>query len=165
MPSTPGTPGSSFGPSASAPTTIAGSAESASAVQFRKKPHGHSLFQAREVVHLAQTNVPEAPKNQLAMRDERFKLIYFPEDERFELYDLQQDPGETTNVFAARASERKEWPERLHRLYLGGGALEGGSSDEVHEEMLRALGYGGGGNDEGEEDGPAGEDDQDDQGD
>jgi arylsulfatase A-like enzyme len=116
---------------------------------------GHSLFQAREVVHVAQTNVPEAPKNQLAMRDERFKLIYFPEDERFELYDLQQDPGETTDVFAARASERKTWPERLHRLYLGGGTLEGGSSDDVRDgDMLRALGYGGGGDeaDEGETD-------------
>jgi arylsulfatase A-like enzyme len=122
---------------------------------------GTSLFVPHETVHIAETHRPEAKRTQLALRDERFKMVFFPADaelkppeERFELYDLVADPLELTDVFAARARERPEWPERLRLLHhqsTGGGPADGAEESEeerrAREEMLRALGYIGGDDD------------------
>ena len=120
---------------------------------------GASLFNPRTAaVHIAQTHRPEAQRTQIALRDERFKMVYFPADaeakppqeERFELYDLAADPGERRNVFLELARERPDWPQRLDQIYrqsqLGLGTAGGDETDEerrAREEMLQALGYGG----------------------
>jgi arylsulfatase A-like enzyme len=120
---------------------------------------GASLFASRPAaVHIAQTHRPEAQRTQIALRDERFKMVYFPADaetkppqaERFELYDLVADSAESRNVFLELASERPDWPERLNEIYLLSqldlGTGGGGETDEerrAREEMLQALGYGG----------------------
>jgi arylsulfatase A-like enzyme len=123
---------------------------------------GTSLFEPHESVHIAQTHRPEARRTQLALRDERFKMVYFPADpeikprqgERFELYDLAADPGERRDVFAQRGGERPEWPARLRHIYeLSSMTEEPGATEEseeerrAREEMLQALGYGGGSGD------------------
>jgi len=120
---------------------------------------GASLFAPRPSVHIAQTHRPEARHSQIALRDERFKMVFFPADpdasppqaQRFELYDIVADPGEREDVFARLAKERPDWPQRLDRIYRQSqlGAFKG-SADETEEErrareeMLQALGYGGG---------------------
>ncbi len=111
---------------------------------------GTSLFTPHEVVHVAQTSRPEAQKNQLAFRDEHFKMVYFPDEERFELYDVVEDQGELHDVFAQRKNERAAWPEQLRGLYRNqapptAGDGENDAQDTAErDKMLRALGYGGG---------------------
>jgi arylsulfatase len=109
---------------------------------------GTSLFTPRETIHVAQTSRPEANQNQLAFRDERFKMVYFPDEERFELYDLAEDPGERKDVFATRAAEREAWPGRMRELYRGG-RPPAETLDEAaraaRDDQLKALGYGGDG--------------------
>lgn len=119
---------------------------------------GSSLLGPHQTVHIAQTHRPEASRTQIALRDERFKMVYFPADpearppvkEHFELHDLVADPDERTNVFLERAGERPDWPQRLSQIHqqsqLGLHADESEQSDEerrAREEMLQALGYGG----------------------
>jgi arylsulfatase A-like enzyme len=103
---------------------------------------GISLFEPHESVHIAETHRPEAKRTQLALRDREFKMIYFPEEERFELYDLTADPGELVDVFATRQSRRPDWSQTLRALHAGrrvGAATD--ADREAHEAMLRALGY------------------------
>lgn len=106
---------------------------------------GLSLFTPHEAVHVAQTSRPEAQRNQLAFRDEHFKMVYFPDEERFELYDVLEDPEERRDVFAKQKSERAAWPEQLRGLYRTQElpADDGTASGEERDRMLRALGYGG----------------------
>lgn len=108
---------------------------------------GKSLLEANEAVHIAETHKPEAKKNQIALRDGEFKLIYYADEERFEMYDLVADPLEKTDVYATHASRRKDWPEKLAALYaesqVPASASEAGQG-EVDPALLKALGYGGG---------------------
>lgn len=113
---------------------------------------GVSLFEPHQSMHVAQTMRPEAKADQVALRDAHYKMIFFPgEDEsrpdRFELYDLEQDPGEVKNVFQSQGDVRPEWPARLRKLYQqsGGEYEEGNSLDdrEAQQSSLDALGYGG----------------------
>jgi len=111
---------------------------------------GLSILEPHTRVCVAQTHQPEADKNQVAMRDERYKLIYFPDaeaSEQFVLYDLVNDPGELENVFAQSGKERPDWPDRLRLLYShSNGEYEGAGSAEdleAQNELLRALGYAG----------------------
>jgi hypothetical protein len=107
---------------------------------------GASLFTPHETVHVAQTSKPEAKRNQLAFRDERYKMVYFPDEQRFELYDVREDPGELHDVFAERQGERAAWPARLRDAYERSQrifASEGETDQAERDAMLRALGYGG----------------------
>ena len=108
---------------------------------------GTSLLESNEAVHIAQTHKPEAKKNQIALRDGEFKMIYFADEDRFEMFDLGADPGELTDVFATHSSRRKDWPEKLVKLYeqsqVPAGATDAGHG-EVDPALLKALGYGGG---------------------
>ncbi len=70
-----------------------------------------------------------------------FKLIVYAEG-RSELYDLEQDPGETRNL----AEERPELLEELEALLPEWGTPTDtgpGSGGGAHLEALRKLGYGG----------------------
>lgn len=118
---------------------------------------GTSLFEPHTSVHIAETHRPEARRTQVALRDEHFKMVFFPADpgttppqpERFELYDLLADPNELANVFAKRSGERPDWPERLRLLHEhSAGGFDGGTDESeeerrAREDMLKALGYGG----------------------
>ena len=87
-------------------------------------------------------------------QDERWKLIYHPEvarrrrprAERWELYDLENDPAETRNLYAAGDRESR----RLQRVlsdWMKGNAWLRRSSVTVEEQSdetlraLKALGY------------------------
>ncbi len=106
---------------------------------------GKSLLEPHDSVHLAETHKPEAKKDQFALRDLRYKMIYLVEEERFLMYDLERDPAELEDVFATSGAERPDWPEHLRSL---GRARQSGAPSEVDEATrreLEALGYGGGG--------------------
>jgi hypothetical protein len=73
-------------------------------------------------------------------------MVYFADEERFVLYDLEQDPSESQDVFAQRAAERPDWPARLRWIYAQSQAQYETAPDDDPERaaMLRALGYAGG---------------------
>jgi len=106
---------------------------------------GTSLLRPHEAVLVTETHVPEAPEDQIALRDERFKLTYYPDGDRFVLHDLERDPGERTDVFAERGAERPEWPAHLRALAEAGRARRDGAGevDAATADELRALGYAG----------------------
>lgn len=73
------------------------------------------------------------------LRDERWKLIDAP---RPELYDLQADPGETRNLFAAQSRTAGAMRAALRRLAgESEGAMAAGGLDREAMEKLAALGY------------------------
>ncbi|HXY40357.1 MAG TPA: sulfatase-like hydrolase/transferase, partial [Vicinamibacteria bacterium] len=74
-----------------------------------------------------------------AIRDARFKLIDAP---RPELYDLERDPGEQANLYAAGKPTAAALRRALDRLTAGGqGAMEVGRLDRETAEKLASLGY------------------------
>jgi arylsulfatase A-like enzyme len=105
---------------------------------------GRSLFDGGSQVLIAQTHKPEATRNLVCLRDERFKMIYDVDLDEFELYDLEQDPGELVDVFDTRAGERAEWPDQLRwigeRAKLDH-ALDIEDLDPETLERLKGLGY------------------------
>lgn len=107
---------------------------------------GQSLLGAHEALLISETHTPEADRTLLALRDERFKLLYFPDERRFEMYDLERDPGELTDVYAERGGERPDWPARLEGLARAGAEQKQGraGADAALQADLEALGYGGG---------------------
>ena len=74
-----------------------------------------------------------------SLRDARFKLIDAP---RPELYDLERDPGELTNLYADDVPAARALRAALDRLTAGGeGVMEVGRLDRETAERLAALGY------------------------
>ena len=105
---------------------------------------GASLLERADRVHLAETHKPEARKDKLCLRDDRYKMIYVVDDDRFLMYDLQTDRGEERDVFVSMHGERPEWPEQL-RVFARAAAtrvLIQGELDEETRRSLEALGYG-----------------------
>jgi arylsulfatase A-like enzyme/Tfp pilus assembly protein PilF len=81
-----------------------------------------------------------------SLRSTRFKFIQAP---RPELYDLSQDPGEETNIFAASSDLGKRFARELQTLQEGMSAKEADQKgprklDNDAREKLMALGYIGG---------------------
>jgi len=101
---------------------------------------GTSLLAKRERVLAAETHAPQAPRTLFALRDAQFKLIYEPEAERFELYDLASDPDELMDVFATRGEQRAEWVEAL-RAKAAGFERRDKELEPETTRMLKALGY------------------------
>ncbi len=82
------------------------------------------------------------------MHDGRFKLIYYPAGHRFQLFDLQDDPHELTDLSASRdhAAKREELTARLiGELYgsdldwLKDGELVGRPEPEYQPQPNRGL--------------------------
>lgn len=79
----------------------------------------------------------------------RYKVIHDKVSGRVELYDLEQDPGETEDLFAAQPLLAQQALQRLFlqeqaNLALNAGAESGGQAPEMDPELvesLRALGY------------------------
>jgi arylsulfatase A-like enzyme len=105
---------------------------------------GHSvLTSGPQMPLLAETHPPMAPRELFALRDERFKLVFHPQADRFEMYDLASDPRELTDVFAERGPELAEWQRELRRIAQR--AAELGTTAPVLDaeaaRRLKALGY------------------------
>ena len=74
---------------------------------------GQSLLVDEERILFAETHQPEAPRELVCMRDERYKLIYDASANSFEMYDLSQDPSELDDVFRTQGHLRKDWQLEL----------------------------------------------------
>lgn len=97
---------------------------------------------------LAETHAPAAPRTLFCLRDARHKLVFAPaahdgSPERFELYDLTEDPGELRDLFAERGAEFAAWQAELRRA-AELSAQRGTATPTVNERAaarLKALGY------------------------
>lgn len=100
---------------------------------------GVSLFQQSDRSLIAETHPPEAPRTLMALRDAKYKLIFDPAADSFELFRLGPDPLEQNNVFSHQGHLRTTWELVLRRL-----AAEIEPSEERDQELqsrLTALGY------------------------
>lgn len=73
-----------------------------------------------------------------ALTDDRFRLIRAPRDE---LYDLQSDPGERTNVATARPQARQAMRAALDRILASARIDKPSAVSDEQREQFRALGY------------------------
>jgi arylsulfatase A-like enzyme len=99
-----------------------------------------------ERVHIAETHRPEAWRHIVCITDRDYKLVHEIERDIYELYDLRNDPMETTNIHATRANERAQWLPLIRELSERGKAL-GDAIGELDPELrarLEAMGYVGG---------------------
>ena len=83
-----------------------------------------------------------------AMRTTRWKYIRAPKPE---LYDLAQDPAETTNVIASHAAEAQELEAQLKAVSGGAEKVAAAPMDSHTMQQLRSLGYLGGSTPQGAE--------------
>ena len=104
---------------------------------------GTSILDDTEKVLVAQTHKPEARHDRVALRDERFKMIYTADDDSFRMYDVQADPGELNDLYATHADERPGWPAQLRSLAEQSKSSVRGELDEETRQSLEALGYAG----------------------
>jgi arylsulfatase A-like enzyme len=104
---------------------------------------GASLLSSESSLLVAETHRPEAARDQLCLRDDSFKMIYFPAEGRFEMFDLRADPSEVRDVFAARRPAREQWVGRLMALAERAQAVRDGAPpvDPEVARDLKALGY------------------------
>jgi arylsulfatase A-like enzyme len=85
------------------------------------------------------------------VQDERWKLIYHPPHGKaypgphFELYDLQNDPGETVNLVAEETDQARRLQADLDRWMEESAEMapseEGADQNERMRKILKALGY------------------------
>ncbi len=92
---------------------------------------------------LAETYRPLAPKTQFALRDPRFKLMYFPADHVYRLFDVLQDPGELADVFQSKAGDFIVWQQELARTAAASAAAKTAEPvlDPKAARRLQGLGY------------------------
>lgn len=102
---------------------------------------GTSLLEAKPRVVIAETHKPEANRDSYAARDDQYKLIWYPEAKRFEMFDIQADPLEQRNVFGSKGGEREDWQELLKtraQQWEQFGTIEVDASETAR---LEAMGY------------------------
>lgn len=93
-----------------------------------------------------ETHRPEAEKTLFGLRSRHHAVILDPAENRWELYDLRQDPDQQINLFDAADPEHARWADRLRDRWrrearpLAGGRNAPGP-EESTREMLRSLGY------------------------
>jgi len=100
---------------------------------------GRAIENAQPRILLAEAHPPEAPQTILAMRDAKYKLLYFAGDDRFELYFLPTDPLELDNVFAHQGHLRTQW--QLDLQDLAGKRHDAQELDGEIASRIKALGY------------------------
>jgi len=100
---------------------------------------GQSLLQAHFVQREVQseTHVPEASRDLYCLRDASLKLIFRPDDGRFQLFDVTGDTAELHDVFASRGHEREAWQQQLRAM---ASSWEGATLKE-RSPNIEALGY------------------------
>lgn len=99
------------------------------------------LVEQAERVLFAQTQRADGTGELFCARDEQFKLIYSPLEERFELYDVVKDPLELGDVYATRGKERWEWTDALRALAARTRRDGERQIDPEARARLDALGY------------------------
>ena len=77
---------------------------------------GTSLLRSEPRILMAETRSGDPERLLYALRDDRYKLVYFASENRFEMYDLAQDPTELDDVFRTQGHLRAEWQQRLKTL-------------------------------------------------
>lgn len=77
---------------------------------------GFSILEQGERLLIAETRPPEAPSMRVAIRDDRYKMIYDARDRRYEMFDLRVDTLELENVFMLQGHLRMPWQTQLRQL-------------------------------------------------
>jgi arylsulfatase A-like enzyme len=116
---------------------------------IRPFPHSRGRDIARpdtgaKPVIFEETYRPEAFQDRFGLISPPWHLILTPRREKYELYNLEEDPGEKSNLFDGR-----DWPSELlplrQRLEEFARDILGNKQeiqiDDQTKEMLRALGY------------------------
>jgi membrane-anchored protein YejM (alkaline phosphatase superfamily) len=80
------------------------------------RSEGLSLLHAGERQILAEVHPPQAASTVLALRDERYKLVYEAGEGRFSMYDVKSDTLEMDDVYALQGHFRPKWQARLRDL-------------------------------------------------
>jgi arylsulfatase A-like enzyme len=114
-----------------------------------KKPsffQGRDLLKPKKVAGIVweETYTPEAIHDRFGLLQHPIHLIYTAEPQRYELYDLDADPGETQDIFAAHADsdEIKNLQQRLRQKAADILARKKEVKlDKESLEMLKSLGY------------------------
>ncbi len=117
---------------------------------FKRLPRylGRDLLRLKKSESLdifEETFKPEATRDRFGLLSPPWHLIFTPEDTKYEIFNLEQDPRATVNLYA----EAKEWPAELRPLKVkletfAREVLSGKEDvqiDDKTKEMLRALGY------------------------
>ena len=100
---------------------------------------GASLLDSPGSLLQTETHAPEAPQTKLALRSDRHKLVFTPETGRFELYDLESDPGELHDLYEASEDEFSDWSTALRQWAERAPGV--GELDPSVRSNLKALGY------------------------
>jgi arylsulfatase A-like enzyme len=92
-----------------------------------------------------ETHTPQARQTKYGLCDGEWKVIWTPESDLWELYDLVADTGENQNVIASHPSASK-WKARLENAVKVFGRRwtygeNAATPSEQDLEMLRSLGY------------------------
>lgn len=94
---------------------------------------------------LLETHRPQAQRTKYALRGGDWKFIWTPEEERQELYNLADDPGEKDNLADRDPERTATWLRRLETTLAAARSAGPDASDlEVDAEaleILRSLGY------------------------
>lgn len=102
----------------------------------RKKNQPHSIF--------LQTHRPQAVKNKFGLLDHPWHLIFTPEENRYELFNLEKDPEEKDNLYNPEHLPEAVRSMRTKLNSFTRDALinkKDFKPDNKTEEILRALGY------------------------
>jgi len=89
----------------------------------------------------AETHEPEATRDLYSIRSDRWKLIYAPDSFSFELYDVQSDPQELTNLFDEQEASFEAWQRELRQRATRWALGPQPEPDPSMSADLGALGY------------------------
>jgi arylsulfatase A-like enzyme len=86
---------------------------------------------------------PGVENRHAALVEGRYKIIHMParKGNKFELFDLQDDPHETMDLYSPQNPTHRTLTERLLRLEVSAHRDASGKVDPATLERLRALGY------------------------
>jgi len=115
---------------------------------WTKKPYhqGRDLFKTKKSLSsiLEETYTPEAIYDRFGMLQYPWHMVYTPETQKYELYNLISDPGERNDVFDTHKNtvDLKKLQERLRQRASKILELKQEvKKDEDSLEMLKSLGY------------------------
>lgn len=102
------------------------------------------LTEDKDHILWLQTHKPQAERNIFAVVSFPWRLIYIPKQKEFKLYNIQDDPDQTNDVYelnkgSAEITELKQELLEKTRDILKNKKFSG--ANKKTEEMLRALGY------------------------
>jgi arylsulfatase A-like enzyme len=83
------------------------------------------------------------PYYMISVRGERYKYIYFPNQEKKEFFDLHSDPKELNNIVNSRKSEVEDFSLVVQDIIAGRKKTEGTEMaiDQKTIDRLKSLGY------------------------